>query len=151
MSGLVYPIGVLVLGRELRPALDAELSVIRTAPEVEPFAHSLTRLTPARWVEPFRIVRDRTAKIETIIVLGPGLIDRIEMQGATLYDRHRSNDEDGRLFFAPYRVLQSGHPLHINVRCSPELFLFDAPSPLPETTAEDEVIIDHAPTFGEGR
>jgi hypothetical protein len=85
--------------------------------------------------------------VETIIVLGPGLIDRIELQNFVLYDRNRSQDEDGRLFFAPYRVLEADHYLVVNVRCSPDLFLFDAPDPLPEASAEDEVIIDYAPGF----
>lgn len=148
MSGLVYPIGVLVLGRELRTRTDSESPFAATA---MPFAHSVTRLTPARWIEPLRIVRNHPCKVETIVVLGPGLIDRVELQGVTLYDRHRSRDEDGRLFFAPYRLLESGHPLIINVRCSPDLFMFDAPSALPDTVAEDEPIVDHAPNWQDGR
>lgn len=137
MSGLVYPIGVLILGQE--KGEDGS---------IYPFAHSVTRLTPARWVEPLRIQRKLDVKVETIIVLGPGLIDRIELQSMILYDRNRSQDEDGRLFFAPYRVLSAEHPLIVNVRCSPDLFLFDAPDPLPPPSHEDETIIDYAPGFG---
>lgn len=132
----VYPISILVLGHELQGT------------QASPFAHSVTRLMPNDWLETLSVTRQQIAKVETIVVLGPGLIDRIAMGPFILYDRRSSNDEDGRLFFAPFRILELGHVLSVNVRCSPELFQFDAADPLPAATAEDEPIIDCAPGWG---
>jgi len=106
---------------------------------------------PSEWLETLEVSRRCIAKIETIVVLGPGLIDRIDLGGLIVYDRRASCDEDGRLFFGPYRVLEVGKRLAVSVRCSPELFQFDAPDPLPPATGEDEVIIDCNPGFGEPR
>lgn len=144
MSKTIYPIGVLIQGQELVDRNNESMLVPVTT---RPFAQSLTRLTPANWVEPFRIMRYAHCKIESVIILGPALFDRIELQGVTIYDRRQSNEEDGRLFFAPYRVLQAGQPLILTVRCAPQLFMFDLDRFPQDVDHQEEPIIDCAPNW----
>lgn len=146
MSKTIYPIGVLIQGQELVNR-EEESTLVRA--RTRPFAQSLTRLTPANWVEPFRIMRNADCKVESVIILGPALFDRIEIQGVTIYDRRQSNEEDGRLFFAPYRVLQAGHPLTLTVRCTPELFMFDLERFPQDVDHQEEPIIDCTPNWPE--
>jgi hypothetical protein len=137
MSGkLVYPVGLLVMGKQViqRPLERAKpWEPEGTAPgvesEVRPFGFSLTRFMPAKWLEPFVMMLDNPCKVESIVVLGPGLLERVTYLGQMLYDRNQSHDEDGRLFFAPYRVINSGQQLVMSVRCQPALFMLDGPHP----------------------
>lgn len=134
---LVYPVGLLLMGKQLverqqqrrKPWEVDDGSEIPPISEVSPFAYSLTRFMPAKWLEPFVLTLDNHCKVESIVVLGPGLLERVAYLGEILYDRTQSRDEDGRLFFAPYRVIQRGMPLTMSVRCQPALFMLDGPHP----------------------
>lgn len=136
MNRTVYPIGLLVMGTELR--LDEPRSTLRRvqgldpdAPPVHrvcPCAYNITRFVAAGLLVPFIVVRAYSTKIESIHALGPALIEAVLFAGEILYARDSTTDVDGKLFHCPRRVLERALPLEIRLRCVPELFMLGGPN-----------------------
>lgn len=150
---ILYPISVLVLGKELR---EHEQTHGVPTSVVEPFGHAISRLCPSGYSLRFEMVRNSICKVETLVAIGPALIERVEIGPVLAYDRHVAQD-DGRLFFMPHRTLERIGLLVVHIRVRPELFMYEidddrtyaavhkvAPSPV----AQDEPIVDYAPDFG---
>lgn len=136
MSRTVYPIGLLVMGTELR--LDEPRATLRRvqgldldAPPVHrvcPCAYNVTRFAAAGLLAPFVVVRVCSTKIESIHALGPALIEAVIFAGEILYAKASTTDVDGKLFYCPHRVLDRQLPLEIRLRCVPELFMLGGPN-----------------------
>jgi hypothetical protein len=95
---------------------------------------------------PFVIRRPRVAKVEQISSFGPCLLERVSISGSIYYDR-ANHEEDGRVLFAPMRILESDNALEVIVRVMPELFMFDLDNVPSSTDIEDEPLIDYAPDW----
>ena len=149
---VLYPISVLVLGRELRESSES----IHASQISQPFGHAISRLCPSGYSLRFEMVRNRICKVETLVSIGPALIERVEIGNVLAYDHHADSD-DGRLFFMPNRLLEHTSLLVVHVRVRPELFMYElsddrtytAPYKVPPSpVSQDETIVDHAPDFG---
>lgn len=149
---MMYPISVLVLGKELREDEHHGLPMSVATP----FGHAISRLCPSGYSLRFEMTRNATCKVETLVMIGPALIERVEIGPVLAYDHHVDQD-DGRLFVMPHRVLDRMGMLVVHLRVRPELFMYDidddrtyaavhkvAPSPV----SQDEPIVDYAPDFG---
>lgn len=146
MKEPVFPISVLVLGKEIH-SLDGEpYSFGSRKIEARAFAFSVTRLIPDKMTEQFSIAREPVSKIEYLLVMGPGLIEMVTMGHVIVYD-HRQHSDEGTLFCSPFRVLEPGWLMNITVRCAPELFMLEAPMIPRESVSEEHPIIDDDPSF----
>jgi hypothetical protein len=136
MSNVVFPLGLLVMGTELR--LDEPRATLRRvqgldpdAPPVHrvcPFVYNVTRFAARGILVPFVLVRKYSVKIESIHALGPALIEAVIFCGEILYAKDSTTDIDGKLFYCPHQVLERQLPLEIRLRCSPELFMLGGPN-----------------------
>ena len=134
MSSPVYPIGVLIMGTELRfdepratlrrvQGLDLDVPPVH---RVCPCAYNVTRFAAAGVLVPLVVVRLNSTKIESIHALGPALIEAVIFPGGDiLYAKSSTTDTDGKLFFCPHRVLERQLPVEIHLRCVPQLFMFE--------------------------
>lgn len=136
MNSPVYPIGLLVMGTELR--LDEPRSTLRRvqgldleAPPVHrvcPFVYNVTRFAAGGTLVPFVVVQKYSVKIESIHALGPALIEAVIFPCGILYAKDSTTDVDGKLFYCPHRVLERQMPLEIHLRCVPDLFMLGGPN-----------------------
>jgi len=149
---MLYPISVLVLGKELRESEHHGLPLSVATP----FGHAISRLCPSGYSLRFDMTRNAVCKVESLVVIGPALIERVEVGPVLVYDHHVDKDE-GRLFVMPHRTLERMGLLVVHVRVRPELFMYEisdeqtyaAPHKVaPSMVSQDEPIVDYAPDFG---
>lgn len=147
----VYPIGILVMGRELRLLEPRATLAKMTGKEpwgppchqVNPYVYNLVRFAPADQLVPFVMVKTSIIQIISIHAFGPALIERVVFDGLTvIYDKLAESEGEGKLFICPERVLESQHPLHVELRCMPELFMLGARQvEEPSTLTSDELAL----------
>lgn len=149
-SSTVYPIGILVMGRELRlleprATLEKVQGMTPCGPpshQVNPYVYNLVRFAAADLLVPFEMVKSSIIQIISIHAFGPALIERVVFDGTIIYDKLAEAEGEGKLFICPRRVLQAQHPLHVELRCMPELFMLGARHvEEPSTLTSDELAL----------
>lgn len=141
----VYPVGILVMGTQLRLlGSKATLEEKRVfSHQVGPYAYNLMRFAQADRIVPFVIVsHDAVIHVDSIHAFGPALIERIVFGATVVYDKLATTESDGKLFVCPHRILEVAHPLHVQLRCLPELFMLAGRNPHePSTLTSDEIAL----------
>ncbi len=131
-SPIVYPIGILVMGQEMK-ILEPRSTLARVLGQEEegpprhkivPFVYNLVRFAPAASVVRFVVRRNSTLRVDSVHAFGPGLIEQVMIATDILYEK-QPNNEDGKLFFCPHRLVEEGWDLALSVRCLPELFMLE--------------------------
>lgn len=141
---LYYPIGVIVLGLEVE--LGSTLDLWPAKPKVKQVAFTVTRLLPTGVTSEFPLRVDNPTKVTFISVIGPGVLTRVA--AAEWGCIELAGEDEGRLFFAPNKVLSSGHRCSVAVKCNPALFMLDQGDPNQLIERKEEVH-DSSPEWGE--
>lgn len=136
---MLYPCGFLFCGVTLTRRHEVKDPKSNDYYKVSQLGRSLSRMLAPNFSASLELIFQVPVRVDTICAVGPCVINRIDVGGRIAHPFPIVQDENGHilpsstLFVQCTEVLDAGALLRVELRCRPELFMFE-----PDPTAIEE-------------
>jgi hypothetical protein len=127
-----YPCGFLLCGVTLTRRQEVTNPTSPDYYKVSQLGRSLSRMLAANFSVSLELRFDVSVRVDTICAVGPCVINRVEAGGRVVHPFPIATDALGNilpnptLFVQCTEVLEAGSRLRVELRCRPDLFMFES-------------------------